>query len=241
MNMNVIDWLRLWVLNRIVQQQVDLGRLVLHPEEEVGPYWDFPKAVEVESQSLDRLRSILEANAAGELTLFQKASGTHGEFRELRHARKNSLRMGAGLLNILAVITREGHNRWESEFCPDWRRVWEFREISEDNEGITTYDISCSSDDMLREILDGFAAYIGADRQFGLRIIETRTVFGAKASFWKVLQTSKRIRVQLKSYTKRVNDLLRKHAGRPIGDDLVDLLSPQERESGSLARLSRKW
>lgn len=182
-----INWVNLWVLNRLVRQEETVSNLVLRPESEGGSYWSFPARDALRAAPKTRLEAIAVCVEMGWIAAYPTSWSTNSLFtpcpvlsaRELRQADESST------CQLEMTLTEEGHLTWTEQFDPDWGRFWEHLGTEDDSDGgDEKLTVLYSSNEILEDLVQWMPEYWDLDKRDGLKLSRPNTVFRYRAAKW---------------------------------------------------------
>ncbi len=247
-----VDLIRLWALNEVVQCQRSLQHMVWHPKMDGPNYWRFPSDNALEASPAERLSRIRDCISAEEMGLYEEVDGIPNRYTQVacEEINEQALSATSELSPYIVAITTQGHNRWESEFCPDWGRFWLWREKRHNRGDSVSFEVTCATSEMLNAVLEVFPSYLGLDTASGLKGIRRWTVFGVHATFWKVFPIAERAEFKaslgLQAENARIRESIDRCAANPSeSPQILDWLEHRSTERANaertLQRLSTVW
>jgi hypothetical protein len=257
--MDTPDWIELWLLNQLVCMPCRLAQLVSETSEPSWNYWDFPDDEALNADPNIRSNRLLECVDKGLIRIYPSARLDKRQFGlfEPLLVKECALHNLAFVNEHEAVLTLPGHQKWESEFEPDWGRFWkvEGESIGERSDE-RLFHVLYASDQILEDLLKWFPAFRELDEQVGLKELGCHTSFQYQVTQWKLIEFVKVIRWQGLSNLVETNRLL--HIPLPSSESVgfhetkqaaiakfhLHLKQQSERReeaSHILNRLSKRW
>jgi hypothetical protein len=242
------DWIQLWLLNKLVMYSSTLSRLVdIHDDERSG-YWAFPGKAALNATIDTRIGLLYDCVKKGWIDVYLHSLLHDKRFASLRPGLLGecSFRDSLFLDTAEAILTFQGHEKWEEVFQPDWARFWIQSSTSTDaNTGEVTLSILYAGDCIIDELLIYLPAYWGLDTKVGLKEIECLTLFQYQATSWKILPCVKEIIWKGQSNLVELNRLYREQNPEIRAQIVKHHMQVQKTEFNlayrNLTRLSKKW
>jgi hypothetical protein len=190
--MDTIDWVRLCLLNQLVDFSSPAHRLIDHPGDgDRAPYWAFPGRAALHASKEERINCLCSCVEEGLIQVYPH-SCFHDRRFDTRYpltARECHFYDAQFAKESEAVLTSVGYKKWQAEFEPDWGRFWMQIEGSEYDERTSeeTLSIVYSTNEILDELTRWLASYWGLDKEAGLTELRCRTEFRYPATLWTIL------------------------------------------------------
>lgn len=185
-----IDWIRLWILNRIISRHCPIYKLIHRPQAEHCGRWNFPNFDAVNASQDLRIEILSKCVEDRLAVIYQSDFSTNHRFSAEEELLPTQFNFGdASFVHDAVVVpTIEGHRLWESEFSPDWSRYWEAKFSTCDGGNRNVHvELLYASDKIFDELVTFFPAASNFDSQFGFSMQDSHTVFGHVATMWKII------------------------------------------------------
>jgi hypothetical protein len=245
--MQDVNWIELWLLNELVRLPRRLSHLL--PRSGVDyqslSYWTFPTAPALNAGHDRRIAALQNCvnrewiEVSSESWLHEPRFGNH-----LVPAKDSDFAADAFLDEHFGVLSLSGHEKWESDFQPDWSRFWTQTD-SPEGEASDRVRIAYASDLIFDDLSRWFPSYWCRDQEIGLTQLNCDTYFNYQAGTWKVLPYVKVIEWQGQSDRLRLERLIRaactEQEKSAFDQYYRDLRVQTDLATLILHRLSRKW
>lgn len=247
MKSSEIDWVRLYLLNALIDQPSRVSYLVICPKEGLTPYWEFPGRDFLRASPEQRLDALRVCCREQEIIVYEPDKGA----RKYRAVPSEEIHLRvkldlAALRPLRAMISHRGHDIWESLYQPDWTRYWRIddKRCSQEGEHSVLLNLTCATETILDEVLQHAPLLFDLDRRTGVQQVTCSTAFAPRVAVWKILPTAIEVELSGISDVPELNEMIHRHTRRDA-EALKRILRNRYLESRLIGkrveRLSMKW